>query len=827
MFHDKKWICASPDEDRIKGLAAELRISPILAMVLVSRGIEGIKEAERFLYPQLSHLADPLLMPDMGVSVDRIIRALDSGERICIYGDYDVDGITSVSFLMKVLSAAGADVTYYIPGRLEEGYGLNEMSVREIHDTGVSLIITVDCGTSSHEEIELCGSLGVDVIVTDHHQCPQKLPPALGVINPKRSDSRYPFSEFAGVGVAYNLCRALEARLWGGGNYSLPPGKSLSDSMLDLVALGTVADIVPLTGENRVLVSLGLKRMAATENIGLRALIKVAGLQDGPISSGQVAFALAPRLNAAGRLADARNAVRLLLSRDEKTALLLAKELDEKNRERQRVENRILDGALKMAEKRKGDSILVLASEGWHPGVIGIAASKMAERYNKPAILFSIEGCEARGSARSVPGLDLYELLSKCRHYYKSFGGHKQAAGLTMETGCLEDFAREVNAAAADALKGLEAKPVIWADGDLTGVRVTAEDAKSLKLLEPFGCGNATPLFIKRRVGIAEIKRVGSGREHLKVIASDGFDRLDCIAFRWMDAYWPVAGQRTDLAFTPQVNQWLGRENLQLAVKDIRDFSKEECFLKSWYESMLDLDRHGVLAPVAGFELSGVEKMESGCGYQVIRELLRKSTGNLVLVNGYSDVLDVLSMLLLYPNVEVQFGRIESCCADRNYVVVHPYSLEGAEGCSGKLCFFAHSIMPMQLRSIGKLKTKHRVMLTDTKAPGLGPELLSLIPDRDTFVTVYRTIKKYGSIGFYDVIRRAIIKGISPASAVLAIEGLRAFGLVAERDGGIVPEPAPQNKVNLQDTPPIRIIKAAAAAAEKCYETVKAGIYGV
>jgi single-stranded-DNA-specific exonuclease RecJ len=827
MFHDKKWVCANPDTDKIKGLADRLSISPILAMVLVSRGIDDVKEAERFLYPQLSHLADPLLMPDMGVSVDRIIRALDSGERICIYGDYDVDGITSVSFLMKVLSAAGADVTYYIPGRLEEGYGLNEMSVREIHDTGVSLIITVDCGTSSHEEIELCGSLGMDVIVTDHHQCPQKLPPALGVINPKRSDSRYPFSEFAGVGVAYNLCRALEARLWGGGNYSLPPGKSLSDSMLDLVALGTVADIVPLTGENRVLASLGLKRMAVTENIGLRALIKVAGLQDGPISSGQVAFVLAPRLNAAGRLADAKNAVRLLLSRDEKTALQLAKELDERNRERQRVENRILDGALKMAEKRKGDSILVLASEGWHPGVIGIAASKMVERYNKPAVLFSIDGDEARGSARSVPGLDLYELLSRCRHYYKSFGGHKQAAGLTMETGCLEDFAREVNAAAADALKGLEAKPVIWADGDLTGVRVTAEDAKSLKLLEPFGCGNATPLFIKRRVGIAGIKRVGSSREHIKVIASDGFDRLDCIAFRWMDACWPVAGQRTDLAFTPQVNQWLGRENLQLAVKDIRDFSKEECFLKSWYESMLDLDRHGVLAPAADFELSGIEKMESGCGYQVIRELFRESTGNLVLVNGYSDVLDVLSMLLLYPNVEVQFGRIESCCADRNYVIVHPYSLEGMEGCSGKLYFFAHSVMPMQLRAIERLKTKKCVMLTDLKAPGLGTELLSLIPERDTFVTLYRTVKKYVSLGFNDVIRWAVTKGISPASAVIALESLIALGLAAKRDGGIVLETAPQNKVNLQDAPPIKIIKAAAAAAENCYETVKAGIYGV
>ena len=451
----------------------------------------------------------------------------------------------------------------------------------------------------------------------------------------------------------------------------------------------------------------------------------------------------------------------------------------------------------------------------------------MAEMYNKPAVLFSIDGCEARGSARSVPGLDLYELLSKCRHYYKSFGGHKQAAGLTIDTCCLEDFAREVNAAAACALEGLEEEPVIWADGDLTDIEITVQDAKLLKLLEPFGCGNPPPVFIKRRVSIAGIKRVGKAREHLKVVASDGAGRLDCIAFHWMDAYWPVAGQRTDLAFTPQVDQWLGRENLQLEIKDIRDFSKEECFLRAWYKSMLDLDRYGALAPVGDFDLSGIEKIESGNGHQVLNELFGKTTGNLVLVNGYSDVLDVLSMLLLYPNVEVQFGRLESCCADRNYVVIHPHSLEGVEGCSGKLCFFAHSVMPMQLKAIGRLKTTKRVMLTDLKAPGLGSELLSLIPDRDTFVTVYQDIKRYGSLGFDDVIRRMVTKGISSAAAVLAVESLKAFDLVAERDGGIVLEPAPQDKVNLQDAPPIRIIKAAAAGAIGCYKTVKAGIYGV
>lgn len=826
MFHDKKWICNVPGTKKIKDMADEMGISPLLAMVLVSRGIDTREEAERFLYPDIGQLGDPFLLPDMEVSAQRIIHALDRGERICIYGDYDVDGITSVSFLMKVLTALGADVTYYIPGRMEEGYGLNAKSVREIGEAGTGLIITVDCGISSHEEVDLCNAMGMDVIVTDHHRCPPELPPALGVINPKRGDSRYPFCEFAGVGVAYKLCAALETIRFRN-ETSKTAGKPLADSMLDIVALGTVADIVPLTGENRVLVSLGLKKMSATENIGLKALLKVAGVKEGQINAEQAAFALAPRLNAAGRLADAQKGVRLLLSEDEETALLLAKELDARNRERQRMENEILDKAVEMAEKRKGDSILVLAWENWHPGVIGIVASRVVDRYNKPAILFSIDGDEARGSARSIPGLDLFSLLSTCRHYYKSFGGHKQAAGLTIETDKLEVFAREINTAADKAIMCMEARPIIKADGDLTGIRVSVEDAASLRMLEPCGCGNPPPLFIKRRVGVAAVKRVGKKGEHLKLTVNEEGRRLDCIAFRWGDTGWPVTGQRPDMVFTPGVNSWLGRESLQLVVKDMKDLSWDEAFLRRWYISLEDLERHQALAPGADMVLSGADTVKTDCGFAYLKDVFENSVGNVVMVNGYADVLDAISALSVYPNVEVCFGSLKGFCQDRNYILVHPYCLAGIGDSVERLYCLAHSALPVQLDALRAFKGSKLNILVDDSAVSLGRELMSLIPGRETLVLVYKTIKKRNGLTLDKLLRMAMAKGISPAVTMLTAESLAASRLIEARDGNLVPMPAPPNKVDIHNAAPFRIVKSFALAADKGYDAVKKCIIGV
>ncbi|MDD3851931.1 MAG: single-stranded-DNA-specific exonuclease RecJ [Bacillota bacterium] len=828
MFHNKKWTCDNPDGAKVRELAGAMDITPILAAALVNRGIETVREGERFLHPRLDHLFDPFLMPDMENSVERIILALDRGERICIYGDYDVDGITSVSFFMRVLKAAGADAYFYIPSRMEEGYGLNAKAVREIQKSGTGLIITVDCGIASYDEVELCNQCGMDVIVTDHHLCQDRLPPALGVINPRRSDSEYPFSDLAGIGVAYKLCTAFETAMQKRGTPIGQTGDTtVCESMLDLVALGTVADIVPIIGENRVLASLGLKQMAHSTNTGLRALIKVAGIAGGQISTGQVAFGLAPRLNAAGRLADAKKGVRLLLEEDRETALLLAKEMDAQNRERQAVESEIFEQAVELADKRAGDSLLVLASEGWHPGVIGIAASRIVERYNKPAVLFHIDGDEARGSARSIPGLDLYRLLLKCRHYYKRFGGHRQAAGLTLETDNLEEFTREINSITREALEGLETRSIINADADLTGICITVEDAEALELLEPCGCGNPSPLFVKRHIEVKSAKRVGKQRNHLKLMASEGDVRLDCIAFRWREDGWPAAGQEPDIVFSPRVNNWLGSKGLQLVLRDIKDLSKEETFLKGWYKSLMGMYDRDVALPEAGVILSDLEIQRVGCWLPLVRDLFSKSTGNLLLLNGYKGVLKAVSMLSMYPNTEVVFGRLEGYSEDKNFVVVQPSSFEKIKECKGDMYFLAWSVLPAQFRAIADMRNNRRVMLVDEGARCLKDEFLDILPDREVLAAVYRMTKRKEGLNLDEMIRLIMKRGINPAKTLLAVEGLKSADLINERDCGLFLLPAPENKIKLHDISAFNMVRFMASAAGDCFEAVKKCIFDI
>jgi single-stranded-DNA-specific exonuclease len=828
MFHNKKWICGYADSEIINKLTKESGISPLLAAALVNRGVDSKEAAEEFLHPELSQLADPFLLPDMVVSVERIVDALDRGEKICIYGDYDVDGITSVSVIMRMLKTAEADVFFYIPGRMDEGYGLNKQAVEDIHAKGARLLITVDCGIASFEEIELCNRLGIDVIVTDHHQCQQQLPPALGVINPKRNDSAYPFREFAGVGIAYKLCTALKKKMCDRGTFRLLQETAVEQDMLDLVALGTVADIVPLTGENRVLVYEGLKQMNNTGNSGLKALIQVSGIGDRQINTGQVAFMLAPRINASGRLSVAEKGVRLLLEEDEDAALVLAKEMDRQNRERQAVENRILEEAVEMAKERINDSIFVLASAHWHPGVIGIVASRIVERYNKPAILLHIDGEEARGSARGIPGLDLYELLSECRHLYKSFGGHRQAAGLTLETGRLKGFTREINLAAAEAMKDIDGRYIIKADGDITGTNITTEDAAEFKLLEPCGCGNPSALFIKRGVLVSGLKRVGRQREHLKLTVDEKGSRYDCIAFGWKETGRPVAGERLDILFSPQVNHWLGKENLQLLLKDIKGQVDQGQFLIEWYDSILDLDDHGAFVPVTGLELPGCVKIQrTGDRYGLLTDLFNKSTGNILMVNGYRDVVDAISVLSPYPGVDVCFGRLGDYCAYKNYIVVHPHSFKGMESCPGKLYCFGGSVLPVQLEAIGRLRNTQSVMLVDEDFRCLSAELESILPDKNMLAGIYRLIKSSGGMPFEIYLRKMIKKGISPATAVLGIEGLKDTNLIEVQGGMMSLMPAPESKVEIFKARPFQIIMKTADAAEYCCNTINKYLFDI
>ena len=828
MFHDKKWLCGHADSKKTNQLAKALNITNTLAAVLVVRGIETVEDAERFLYPNISQLADPFLMPDMEVSVERIIRALELKERICIYGDYDVDGITSVSIMLNMLRAVGADVIFYVPDRMDEGYGLNSRAVEDIHEKGARLLITVDCGTTSFEEIELCNRLGMDVIVTDHHQCRQQLPPALGVINPKREDCKYPCSELAGVGVVYKLCTALEQRMRGSRANGPQQVVPAAGDMLDLAALGTVADIVPLTGENRVLVHEGLKRMENTLNPGLRALIKVSGIRDGRINTGQVAFMLAPRLNASGRLSTAQKGVRLLTTENADTAIKLAEEMNIENRKRQAVENEILHEAVEMAERIADASIFVLASDRWHPGVIGIAASRIVERYNRPAVLMCIDGDEARGSARSIPGLDLYSMLSKCRHLYKSFGGHRQAAGLTLDAGSLEDFTREINKVASEDMKDMDARQVLNADADITGINISVRDAKELKLMEPCGCGNPAPVFIKRNVRLTGQKRVGKRGEHLKLTAVENSAAYECIAFGREEAGPAAANKGTDILFSPKVNKWQGRENLQLVIKDIRDIEKQIGFLKGWYGSIKDLDADEAFMQTNKSGLTDNTDVQSiKDRWRFLSEVFSESSGNILLVNGFSDVVQAISALSLQPDVEVCFGRVGDYSNKKNYVVVHFNSVKGLENCTGNIYLLDGCVLPVQLEAAGKVKGGRPVLLTGKNRRCISKELRGVIPDRKALAGAYRLVENNGCIALEALIKLLAKRGISPATAMLAVEALAETNLIGLNETGLYLMQAPEKKVEILKSRPVKVISDFANTVENCSNAIKKQIFDI
>ena len=828
MFHDKKWLCGYAESKKINRLTKTLNISETLAAVLVVRGIETVEDAERFLYPNISQLADPFLMPDMEVSVERIIRALELKERICIYGDYDVDGITSVSIMLNMLRAVGADVIFYVPDRMDEGYGLNRRAVEYIHAKGARLLITADCGTTSFEEVELCNRLGMDVIVTDHHRCRQQLPPALGVINPKREDCKYPCSELAGVGVVYKLCTALEQRMRGSrvnGQQQMVPA---AEDMLDLAALGTVADIVPLTGENRVLVHEGLKRMENTLNPGLKALIKVSGIQDGRINTGQVAFMLAPRLNASGRLSTAQKGVQLLTTENADTAIKLAGEMDIENRHRQAVENEILHEAVEMAEKIADASILVLASDRWHPGVLGIAASRIVERYNRPAVLMCIDGDEARGSARSIPGLDLYSMLSKCRHLYKSFGGHRQAAGLTIDAGSLEDFTREITRVASEYMKDVDTRQVLNADADLTGINISVRDAKELNMLEPCGCGNPAPVFIKRNVRLTGQKRVGKRGEHLKLAAVENSTVYECIAFGRDQTDPAAANKGTDILFSPQVNKWLGRENLQLVIRDLRNIESQIEFLEKWYGSIKDLDAHEAFMHANKPGLTDNTDVQSiKDRWRFLSEVFSKPSGNILLVNGFSDVVKAISALSLQPDVEICFGRLGDYSNKRNSVVVHFHSVKGLENCTGDIYLLDGCVLPVQLEAAGKVKNGRPLMLTDKNRLCISEELRGVIPGRKVLARAYRLVENSGCIALEALIKLLAERGISPATAMLAVEALIETNLIGLNETGLVLLQVPEKKVEILKSRPVKVISDFANAVENCSNAIKNQIFDI
>ncbi|GAB2672650.1 single-stranded-DNA-specific exonuclease RecJ [Paenibacillus thermoaerophilus] len=562
-----RWSLSEASEERAAQaakLAEELKLHPVVADVLVSRGYADPESAGRFLRADLADVHDPYLLDGMKEAVGRIRLALERGERIRIYGDYDADGVSSTSLMVRLMRRLGADFDYYIPHRVREGYGLNHAAVEETAAGGFGLIVTVDTGISAVEQVERARELGVDVVVTDHHEPPEVLPQAAAIVNPKKTGCPYPYKSLAGVGVAFKLAHALLGRL--------------PEEWLDLVALGTIADLMPLDGENRIFVKHGLERISGTEQPGLRALLGVAGVSEGqPVTAGQVGFALGPRLNAGGRLEHAGDAVELLTTEDRETALRLADRLDALNRERQQIVEETTEEALAMWEEEAalGRRVAVLAREGWNVGVIGIVASKVLERAYRPTLILGIDPGTgtAKGSARSIPGFDIHKALTECADLLEHYGGHTAAAGLTIRTDRIPELRDRLDALARAWLREEDYTPLLKADGVRRLEDATLESIGQLERLAPFGMGNPSPRFVIKGVRIDGRRTMGKDNRHMKLtlLGEDGGCRVEAVGFQ-MAGLLPQLSQTAELDVLAEwsINEWNGKRSPQLVLQDLR-----------------------------------------------------------------------------------------------------------------------------------------------------------------------------------------------------------------------------------------------------------------
>ncbi len=562
------WVARNenPDLSAINDFREQLQLSHLVARILIGREF-SLASAQQFLSARLAELPDPFLLPDMDIAVARLQSAFAKGERIAIHGDYDVDGITGSALLFSGLSAlGGGNLEYHIPLRLRDGYGLSANALQDAAKRGVAVVVSVDCGVSAHTEAGLAKDLGIDLIITDHHQPPPVLPDAMAVINPQRTDSNFPCPSLAGVGVAFFLLVALRKRLRDSGWFVDRVEPDLR-FCLDLVALGTIADLVPLQGVNRTLTRHGLVLLDSGQRVGVRALKQVAGVKD--VNCGVVGFQLAPRLNAAGRMEDAGLGVSLLLDEDMVRALHTARYLDQCNRERQEIEKHMLQEAEAAVNGLSTDHThtIVLGGEGWHPGVIGIVASRLVDRYYRPTVLIALDGDSGKGSARSIRGYHLYQGLQACAAHLAAFGGHEMAAGMSLAKDQLADFAAGLETHARGVLSADHLTPKLLHDGVMLLEEIDMETLRQLETLAPFGMGNPEPLLVVEGVRAQQVQTVGEN--HLRFTACRGAYSHPAIAFGMLGRRDDFLGE-IDLLVTPQINLFRGRETVQLRVKDVR-----------------------------------------------------------------------------------------------------------------------------------------------------------------------------------------------------------------------------------------------------------------
>ena len=557
---NKKWECYEIEEAQVNSLIEKYKLNSILAKILVNKGITEKEDIDLFVNPTRKDFYDPFLMPDMEITVNRILKAIEDKEKIIIYGDYDADGITSTTVLKNFLEERGLEIGTYIPNRLDEGYGLNKNAIKSIYDQGYRLIITVDCGISGTEEIEYANSLGIETLITDHHEPTEVLPNALAVVDAKRKDNKYPFNQLAGVGVVFKLIQAISIKL------NLEEKEFLK--YLDIVCIGTISDIVPLVDENRVIAKLGLKLIAQTKNIGLKALLEVIGFSN--IDSSAISFGVAPRINACGRMGNEKVALDLFLSKDYAEAKKLAIRLNEYNIERQTIEKQIFDEAVQKVEaNEKNKTCVIVGSKGWHHGIIGIVASKITDMYFKPSILVCFEDGEGKGSGRSIPGFDLHEALMKCEKHLEKFGEHSMAVGVTLKESEFESFKNELEEYAKENEID-KIQPVIKIDSELSLKDVSIDSVKSLSMLEPYGEANKMPLFLFKNLKINSIRALSEGK-HLKLTLKEDNYMINAIGFNMgelSEKY--LLDDKVDIVGNLDINVYNGNENVQIILKDIR-----------------------------------------------------------------------------------------------------------------------------------------------------------------------------------------------------------------------------------------------------------------
>lgn len=741
----KNWIYNIPDNKKVKLLEEKLNIPPIISKVLVNRGLDDPTSARKFLSSSLEDLHNPFLLKGMQESVKRILEAVQKKQSIWIYGDYDVDGISATTILLKYFAGIGYEADFYIPDRLEEGYGLKSESIKKIFDQGADLIITVDCGITSYIEVEFANELGLDIIITDHHECQDILPKAVAIINPKQKDCDYPFKHLCGCGIALKLIQALTPR---------EIFKTSIYDYIDLVAMATVADIVSLKDENRIFVKHGLEHFADSKNIGIRELVSICGLKKEKITAGRIGFTIAPRINAAGRIRNASMAVRLLTTESEEEAIELAEILDEENKKRQIIEANIYNEAIEMLEnsaKLKKDAFLVLAKEKWHHGVVGIVASRIAEKYYKPTVILGVEDGVAKGSARSIPGFNLFSSMGECADLFEKFGGHEQAAGLTLKSNNIKKFADKINEISSEIIRSSKLSPEIKFDAIITMNDIDERLAEEIERLEPFGLGNPVPKFMYKSINVDSASRVGKEEKHIKMGLIGNRKYVDGIGFNLGVLIKLVKeSKKIDIIFTPNFNEYNGRKKIQILIKDIKNADCEvmnQEVLKKNYYNTIQLERDD--NATTEFDLDSIDWYLDDIKDEQLFELLALNAPSIILVN----TLEKAQYLARLTNIKlnsketlykVDFNIIdEKPNANEIHIVINPIIAKIDFTSYNKVILFDLFFSTKDYNVLFERVKNDKIIGFYRKGDEVfnSRVLDSIIPNRDELVAIYKYIK--------------------------------------------------------------------------------------